>query len=65
MSDAQTTNAQRVEITERDLPVHCPMPRTPVWSYHPRVYLTLVGGEAKCPYCGMVYAYTGAPPKGH
>ena len=28
-----------VEVTERDLPLHCPTPQTPVWSYHPRVFL--------------------------
>ena len=67
MNDISTSTptAQRVEITAGDLPLHCPMARTPVWNYHPRVYLTLSAGEAKCPYCGMLYAYRGTPPAGH
>ena len=26
-----------IEVTEADLPLHCPTPKTPVWSLHPRV----------------------------
>lgn len=56
----------RIEVTEADLPLHCPMPRTPVWCYHPRVFLNLGQvREAKCPYCGTVYVYKGEPPKQH
>ena len=40
-----------IEVTERDLPLHCPTPRTPVWSYHPRVFLDVAEeGEVRCPY---------------
>ena len=54
-----------VEVTERDLPLECPLPSTPVWNLHPRVFLDVVdSGEVLCPYCGTRYVYKGAPPKG-
>ncbi len=56
----------RIEVTEQDLPLHCPMPRTPVWCYHPRVFLQpAADGKVRCPYCGTVYVYQGGAPKGH
>lgn len=65
MAEAMQSD-QRIEVTEADLPLHCPMPRTPVWCYHPRVFLKVTGTpEAKCPYCGTVYVYKGEAPKGH
>ena len=61
---ADTT--RRVEVTEKDLPLHCPVPGAPLWSRHPRVFLDVVArGEALCPYCGTKYVYKGAPVKGH
>jgi uncharacterized Zn-finger protein len=61
---ADTT--RRVEVTEKDLPLHCPVPGAPLWSRHPRVFLDVVArGEALCPYCGTQYVYKGAPVKGH
>ncbi|MBL0421355.1 zinc-finger domain-containing protein [Ramlibacter sp. AW1] len=39
--------------------VFCPSPKAhmKLWNTHPRVYLDLASsGEAKCPYCGTVYA---------
>ena len=63
--DASGTS-RRVELTEKDLPLHCPMPDAPLWARHPRVFLDVVKhGEALCPYCGTKYLYKGAPPKGH
>lgn len=61
-----TTQQQRsVEVTEHDLPLHCPTPSTPVWNMHPRVFLDVVkSGELLCPYCGTRYVYKGAAPKG-
>lgn len=59
-------DAQRIEVTAADLPLHCPMPRTPLWSAHPRVFLKMdAGNEAKCPYCGTVYVYSGPAISGH
>jgi uncharacterized Zn-finger protein len=56
-----------IEVAETDLPLHCPMPRTPVWCYHPRVFLDVVGagGAVLCPYCGTRYVYRGEAPRGH
>ncbi len=50
-------NAQnRYEVTEADLPLHCPMEGMSLWNSHPRVYLPLEESrEARCPYCGAVY----------
>ena len=62
MADA----SKEVEITEKDLPLHCPMPDAPLWSRHPRVFLDVAKeGEVLCPYCGTRYTYAGAPVKGH
>ncbi len=58
--------ARLVEVTEKDLPFHCPMPSAPLWSRHPRVFLDVAReGESLCPYCGTKYVYKGAPPKAH
>ena len=55
-----------VEVTETDLPLHCPTPTSPVWSMHPRVFLDVVKtGQVLCPYCGTRYVYKGQKPKGH
>ncbi len=50
-------NAQnRYEVTQADLPLHCPMEGMSLWNSHPRVYLPLEESrEARCPYCGAVY----------
>ena len=61
-----TDTARRVEVTEKDLPLHCPLPGAPLWSRHPRVFLDVVKqGQALCPYCGTRYVYKGAPHSGH
>ena len=59
-SNAQTT-AQAVELEAGDLTpggeVWCPHPKAGMqaWNSHPRVYLNLSSGQARCPYCGTVY----------
>ena len=59
-------DARQVEVNEKDLPLHCPMPSAPLWQLHPRVFLDVAKeGEALCPYCGTRYVYKGAPVKGH
>ncbi len=52
-----TPNAKdKYEVTESDLPVHCPMPGTSLWNSHPQVFIALDSqGEGKCPYCGAEY----------
>ena len=58
--------ARQVEVTEKDLPLHCPVPGAPLWSRHPRVFLDVVKeGAALCPYCGTRFVYKGTSGKGH
>jgi uncharacterized Zn-finger protein len=57
---SQTHNQRVVEVTDADLPLHCPMPTDAVWSAHPRVFLPVQEkGEALCPYCGTLYKLRG------
>ncbi len=66
MSTADPDRAREVEVTEKDLPLHCPLPGAPLWARHPRVFLDVVKkGEMLCPYCGTRFVYKGAAPKGH
>jgi len=52
----QSCSEKVYEVTESDLPVHCPMPGTSLWDSHPRVFIPLdQKAEAACPYCGAVY----------
>ena len=61
-----TDTERRVEVAEKDLPLHCPLPGAPLWARHPRVFLDVAKeGRSLCPYCGTEYVYKGAPPKGH
>ncbi len=66
MSLQGADDARTVEVTERDLPLHCPVPAAPLWARHPRVFLDVVKqGEMLCPYCGTRFVYKGAPGKSH
>ena len=68
MPQEQTVNKARlIEVTAKDLPLHCPMPSQLLWNSHPRVFLPIEEtGEALCPYCGTRYILTGEPVKsGH
>jgi uncharacterized Zn-finger protein len=62
----KAVNPQRViEVTESDLPLHCPMPQHSDWDAHPRIYLPIeVRGDALCPYCGTLYRLKGRPSGG-
>lgn len=52
----QGNTVRRYEVTEADLPLHCPMPGTAAWSSHPRVFLDVMQeGQARCPYCSAEY----------
>lgn len=45
-------------VTDKDLPLSCPLPGEEVWNMHPRVYLPIdeePSGEITCPYCGARY----------
>jgi uncharacterized Zn-finger protein len=66
MSTPSADSARQVEVSEKDLPLHCPMPAAPLWARHPRVFLDVVRtGGALCPYCGTRFVYKGAAPKSH
>ncbi len=44
------------EVTQDDLPVHCPMPGSSLWNSHPQVFIAFnAEGRGKCPYCGADY----------
>jgi uncharacterized Zn-finger protein len=55
------SNAEnRYSVSEKDLPLSCPMPGMHLWNSHPRVYLPIeASGQARCPYCGAVYVLEG------
>ena len=56
-----STQPQAIELQAKDLTLagetFCPNPKAgmQLWNTHPRVFLDLSHGEAKCPYCGTVY----------
>jgi uncharacterized Zn-finger protein len=64
MSTSTTTlDSSAVELRASDLNaqggVYCPSPKAAmkIWNSHPKVYLDVARtGQAKCPYCGTVYA---------
>lgn len=56
MSPAKST----VELAASELVgpgvTHCPNPKMPLWSNHPRVFIDVATtGEGRCPYCGTLY----------
>lgn len=56
MSTSKPHAESHFEITPADLPLHCPMDDSGLWSSHPRVFLPIAeDGYAKCPYCGAEY----------
>lgn len=51
-----SAQANRIVVEAVDLPLHCPMPKSPLWCEHPRVFLNFdASGLAKCPYCSAEY----------
>jgi len=52
-----------VEVTAKELPLHCPLPSQKLWNTHPRVFLPIeMTGEARCPYCSTLYKLKGWTP---
>lgn len=48
--------AKKYEVSNKDLPLSCPMPQMTLWNSHPRVYLPIEKtGKASCPYCGSAF----------
>jgi len=59
-----TDTARQVDVTEKDLPLHCPMPGAPLWARHPRVFLDVEkAAQALCPHCGTKFFYKGHKPR--
>jgi uncharacterized Zn-finger protein len=52
---SETKEMPLVELSAKDLPAYCPNPSMPRWSAHPRVFIDVTHGEARCPYCGTRY----------
>ena len=65
MSIKDYDHSRTIEVTEKDLPFHCPPPGAPLWARHPRVFLDVAKEQSLCPYCGTRYIYKGEAPKGH
>jgi uncharacterized Zn-finger protein len=66
MSTPSALKPQQINVTAKDLPLHCPTPSMKLWDSHPRVFIDVTTtGEAKCPYCGTVYSLTGPVKSGH
>jgi uncharacterized Zn-finger protein len=65
MESTRNANRQRqVEVSQADLPLHCPPPSQSLWNSHPRVFLPIGDtGESLCPYCGTHYVLKGGPVK--
>lgn len=66
MAELKENTQRAIEITEAQLPLHCPMPDQVLWNAHPRVFLPIEQtGEALCPYCGTHYKLKGGARAGH
>lgn len=47
---------REIEVTAKDLPLHCPTDAVALWCSHPRVFLDVAEtGNVLCPYCGTRY----------
>lgn len=56
LGDEQPNTQLRYEVTQADLPLHCPLPGKSLWNSHPRVFIPVEDtGEAHCPYCGALF----------
>jgi len=65
VSTGAADTSREVDVVDKDLPLHCPMPGAPLWARHPRVFLDVVKtGHALCPYCGTKFHFKGTA-KGH
>ena len=55
-----------IEVTAKDLPLHCPTSQVALWCSHPRVFLDIAEtGHAMCPYCGTKYRLKAGEVVGH
>jgi uncharacterized Zn-finger protein len=62
----QAEQTKEIEITAKDLPLHCPTKEVALWCSHPRVFLDIAAsGHAMCPYCGTQYKLKAGEVVGH
>jgi uncharacterized Zn-finger protein len=55
-----------IELTAKDLPAFCPNPHMDRKMTHPRIFIDITHGEARCPYCSTRYKLRdGEVVKGH
>ena len=66
-NEAMTTDTRKRSRDHREAAAAAlPDAGAPLWARHPRVFLDVAReGESRCPYCGTLYVYKGAPVKGH
>ena len=56
MQKVKACEQQKIDITDADIPLSCPMDRMRLWDGHPKVYLPIEEtGHEMCPYCGTEY----------
>lgn len=49
-------NSKKIVVTEKDLPLSCPMDDMVLWNAHPKVYLPIEESQQEvCPYCSTQY----------
>ncbi len=60
------SNTTEIEVTAKDLPLHCPTKEVALWASHPRVFLDVAQtGHVACPYCGTKYKLKAGVVIGH
>ena len=58
MQELHENTQTHIEISEKDLPLCCPMPDMKKWNSHPRVFLQIEKEPTHtitCPYCSTKY----------
>jgi uncharacterized Zn-finger protein len=56
VTEKQACTSKRYVVTDKDLPLSCPMDDQVLWDAHPRVYLPIEEeGRVVCPYCDAEY----------
>lgn len=52
----RTQTKRYYEVNSQDLPLSCPLKKSSLWDFHPRVYLPIdKTGHVICPYCETEY----------
>jgi uncharacterized Zn-finger protein len=66
MSNTKEIDSSLIEVSAKDLPLHCPTAEVALWSSHPRVFLDVAKtGHVACPYCGTKYKLKAGEVVGH